>query len=49
MISGGLLPAKDAMSMLTKGIEANPLYAGGMAKQSATTAGLLSTLASNWN
>lgn len=49
MISAGLFPAKDAMSMLTKGIEANPLYSGGMAKQSATAAGLISTLQSNWN
>jgi tape measure domain-containing protein len=49
MISAGLFPAKDAMAALTKGIEANPLYAGGMAKQSATMAGLLSTLKSNWD
>lgn len=49
MISAGLFPAKDAIADLTKGIEANPLYAGGMAKQSGTLTGLLSTLKSNWD
>jgi tape measure domain-containing protein len=49
MISAGLLPAGTALNDLTKGIEASPLYSGGMAKQSATTAGLISTLQSNWN
>ena len=49
MISKGLIPAKDAMNMLTKGIESNPLYAGGMAKQSQTLVGLISTLKSNWD
>jgi tape measure domain-containing protein len=49
MISAGLLPAGTALNDLTKGIEASPLYSGGMAKQSETTAGLISTLQSNWN
>ena len=44
MISAGLMPAGTAIKDLTKGIEASPLYSGGMAKQSATTAGLMSTL-----
>lgn len=48
MISAGLIPANVAIKDLTTGIEKNPLYAGGMAKQSATTAGLISTLQSNW-
>lgn len=41
--SGGI-PAKDAIDALTKGIEMNPLYQGGMAKQSASLSGVLSTL-----
>ena len=49
MISSGLLPAGTALKDLTTGIEASPLYSGGMAKQSATAAGELSTLSSNWN
>lgn len=49
MISSGLLPAGTAIKDLTQGIEQNPLYAGGMAKQSATMSGLLSTLKSNWD
>jgi tape measure domain-containing protein len=49
MISSGLIPAQQAMDMLTKGIEKNPLYAGGMAKQSVTLTGILSTLKSNWD
>lgn len=49
MIAAGLFPANKAMDMLTKGIEANPMYAGGMAKQSATLSGIMSTLASNVN
>jgi tape measure domain-containing protein len=49
MISSGLFPAKDAIDDLTKGIEKNPLYTGGMAKQSNTLTGILSTLKSNWD
>jgi tape measure domain-containing protein len=49
MMANGLLPAGDAIKDLTVGIEKNPLYSGGMAKQSATTAGLISTLQSNWD
>ena len=41
--SGGI-PAKEAIDALTKGIEMNPLYQGGMAKQSASLSGILSTL-----
>lgn len=49
MIQGGLFPAKTALDDLTKGIEKNPLYAGGMAKQSNTMVGIISTLKSNWD
>jgi tape measure domain-containing protein len=49
MVKSGLLPAKDAIADLTKGIEMNPLYAGGMAKAAGTFTGLLSTLQSNWD
>lgn len=49
MVSKGLLPASDAVNDLTRGIEMNPLYKGGMAKASGTFTGLLSTLLSNWN
>lgn len=49
MVKKGTLPASDAIAALTKGIEDNPLYNGGMAKQSGTMSGLLSTLQSNWN
>lgn len=49
MIAKGTLPAKDAINDLTKGIEMNPIYAGGMAKQSATLSGIMSTLASDWD
>jgi tape measure domain-containing protein len=49
MIQAGLIPAKDAMHDLTTGIEKSPLYSGGMAKQSNTMAGLISTLKSNWD
>jgi tape measure domain-containing protein len=49
MIQQGLFPAKTAMDDLTKGIEKNPLYAGGMAKQSNTMVGIISTLKSNWD
>ena len=44
MASNGTLPAKVAIDALTKGIEMNPLYKGGMAKQSASLSGVLSTL-----
>lgn len=44
MASNGTLPAKMAIDALTKGIEMNPLYKGGMAKQSASLSGVLSTL-----
>jgi tape measure domain-containing protein len=40
----GGIPAKEAIDALTKGIEMNPLYKGGMAKQSASLSGILSTL-----
>lgn len=49
MISGGLIPANDAMDMLTKGIEDNPLYKGQMANQAGTLTGIMSTLKSTWN
>ena len=49
MIQAGLIPAKTAMHDLTTGIEKSPLYSGGMAKQSNTMAGLISTLKSNWD
>lgn len=49
MISAGLIPADQAIRLLTSGIEANPLYSGGMARQSATMTGLISTLKSNWD
>lgn len=49
MVAKGLLPANEAVGWLTKGIEKNPLYAGGMAKQSNTLAGIVSTLSSDWD
>jgi tape measure domain-containing protein len=49
MVSKGLLPAKDAISDLTKGIEKNPLYKGGMARAAGTFTGLISTLLSNFD
>lgn len=49
MIANGTLPANQAIADLTKGIEANPLYAGGMAKQSSTLSGIMSTLSSDWD
>lgn len=48
MVAKGLLPAKDAINDLTKGIEMNPLYKGGMSKAAGTFTGLLSTLQSNF-
>lgn len=48
MVASGLLPAKDAINDLTKGIEMNPLYAGGMSKAAGTFTGLMSTLQSNF-
>lgn len=49
MIAQGTLPATDAINDLTKGIEHNPVYSGGMAKQSSTLSGQLSTLSSDWD
>lgn len=49
LVKRGLLPASDAVADLTKGIEMNPLYAGGMSKAAGTFTGLLSTLQSNWD
>jgi tape measure domain-containing protein len=49
MISKGTLPAKDAIDDLTKGIEANPVYSGGMAKQAGTLSGQMSTLSSDFD
>lgn len=49
MIKNGTLPASDAIKDLTKGIEDNPIYAGGMAKQSETLSGIMSTLSSDWD
>lgn len=49
MIKKGTLPAKDAIDDLTKGIEKNPIYQGGMAKQSGTLSGIMSTLSSDWD
>ncbi len=49
LVSKGLLPADQAISDLTSGIEKNPLYQGGMAKAAGTFTGLLSTLQSNWD
>lgn len=48
MVAKGLLPANDAITDLTKGIEMNPLYKGGMSKAAGTFTGLLSTLQSNF-
>jgi len=48
MVASGLLPAKDAINDLTKGIEMNPLYKGGMSKAAGTLGGLMSTLQSNF-
>jgi hypothetical protein len=44
MAGHGGIPAKDAIDSLTKGIEMNPLYKGGMAKQAASLSGILSTM-----
>jgi tape measure domain-containing protein len=49
LVAHGLLPANAAIDDLTKGIEMNPLYKGGMAKAAGTFTGLLSTLQSNWD
>lgn len=49
MIAKGTLPAKTAIDDLTKGIEMNPIYAGGMAKQADTLSGITSTLSSDWD
>jgi tape measure domain-containing protein len=44
MAGKGGIPAKEAIDALTKGIEMNPLYQGGMAKQAQSLSGVLSTL-----
>jgi tape measure domain-containing protein len=44
MAGKGGIPAKEAIDALTKGIEKNPLYQGGMAKQAQSLSGVLSTL-----
>jgi len=49
MMNDGLIPASQGIDMLTRGIEQNPIYQGGMAKQSQTTAGIMSTLKSNFD
>lgn len=49
MIKSGLIPAKDAIGLLTTGIEDNPIYKGQMAAQMGTLAGLLSSTSSVWN
>lgn len=49
MLKDGTLPVNQAIADLTKGIEMNPIYSGGMAKQSGTLSGILSTLASDWD
>jgi tape measure domain-containing protein len=49
MVKKGTLPAKDAIDDLTKGIEKNPVYSGGMAKQADTLGGQMSTLKSTWD
>lgn len=49
MIANGTLPAKQAIDDLTKGIEKNPMLSGGMAKQSDTLSGKMSTLTSDFN
>ncbi|BCL83169.1 hypothetical protein ccbrp13_56340 [Ktedonobacteria bacterium brp13] len=49
MVKNGTLPANEAIADLTKGIEKNPVYSGGMAKQSNTLSGLLSTLSSDFD
>lgn len=47
MVKKGMIPAKTAIDDLTHGIEHNPLFAGGMAKQAQTFNGLMSTLQDN--
>lgn len=49
MISKGTLPAGKAIDDLTKGIEKNPMYSGGMAKQAGTLSGQMSTLSSDFD
>lgn len=49
MIKDGTFPANDAIDALTKGIEKNPIYAGGMAKQANTLSGQMSTLSSDFD
>lgn len=44
-ISAGALPAQEGIQLLLKGMQAYPGAAGGMAKQSATLNGVLSTFA----
>ncbi len=47
LVTDGLIPSKQGIDALTKGIEANPIYKGGMATQAQTTAGRISTLKDN--
>ncbi len=49
LVTRGLIPSQQGIDALTTGIENNPLYKGGMAAQSQTTAGRLSTLHDNIN
>jgi tape measure domain-containing protein len=49
MIANGTLPANQAIADLTKGIEKNPMLSGGMAKQSETLSGKMSTLTSDFH
>lgn len=44
MASNGGIKAANAIDWLTRGIEMNPLYQGGMAKQAQSAAGIFSTL-----
>lgn len=49
LVSSGAYPAKQAMDDLTNALEANPLYKGQMANDSASFSGALSTLKSNFD
>lgn len=46
MVSKGLLPAKDALPALQKGMES--VFGGNMQKQAQTLSGTMSTLSSDW-
>ncbi len=47
LVTDGLIPSQQGIDAMTKAIEQNPIYKGGMAAQSQTTAGKLSTLKDN--